>query len=276
MRHRGRTLLAWLEPFLHLAHLGALQVPEFDRHQLARRTDRGTRVEELGVTVAGDHLRGGNRSQPECVADVSFDLGRDVRVRAHRTAQLHHRDVVAGRPQARAVAVDLQCPEGDLRAERGRLGVDAVGPADHHRVAVLVGDAHQRGEQLGRRLDQQIGGVTKRPAQRGVDHVGRREPVVDPRRRRRPDRCLDHVDEGGDVVVGDGLAVEHLLHERLVGRRRQFATRHRVGCGDEPQRRMTLGREQFHLEPPTEPDRVGPDGVHLRGGIARDHDAQTR
>ena len=44
-------------------------------------------------------------------------------------------------------------------------------------------------------------------AQGGVDDVGRGEPVVDPRSLGRADGVLDHVDEGGDVVVGDALAV---------------------------------------------------------------------
>ena len=35
-----------------------------------------------------------------------------------------------------AVAADLQRPQRDLGAERRRLGVDAVGAPDHHRVAV--------------------------------------------------------------------------------------------------------------------------------------------
>ena len=85
-------------------------------------------------------------------------------------------------------------------------------------------NSHEHAQQVGRGIDQQVGGVTQRPATCGVDDVGRREPVVDPRRRRRPDRRLDDVDERSDVVVGDGLAVEHRLHERLVGDRRAGPT----------------------------------------------------
>ena len=99
---------------------------------------------------------------------------------------------------------------------------------------------------------------------------------MDPRRCGSPDRGLDDVDERSDVVIGDGLPVEHLLDERVVGRRRRLTTRHGIGGRDDSQRRMALGGEEFHLEPTTEPDRVGPNGVHLGGGVARDHDAQTR
>ena len=35
-------------------------------------------------------------------------------------------------------------------------------------------------DELRRAVEQQVGGVAERPAQRGVDHVGRREAVVDP------------------------------------------------------------------------------------------------
>ncbi len=228
------------------------------------------------MTVTSDHLGRRNRAQSERVADVAFDPGRDVRVRAHRAAQLHHRDVVACRPQAGAIPVDLQGPQGDLRPERGRLGVDAMGASDHDGFAVFAGEAHERGEQFGRGLDQEIGGVAQRPAQRGVDHVGRGEAVVDPRRRRRPDRRLDDVDERSNVVVGDRLAFEHLLHERLVGRRRERTARRRVGGRHDSERRVAFGGQEFHLEPTTEPDRVGPHRIHLGRGVARDHDAQTR
>ena len=53
---------------------------------------------------------------------------------------LHTATVVAGGPQPGAVAVELQRPQRDLGAERRRLGVDAVGAADHHRVEVAAGE----------------------------------------------------------------------------------------------------------------------------------------
>ena len=50
-------------------------------------------------------------------------------------------------------------------------------------------------------------------AQRGVDDVGRREPVVDPLPGRSADVLLHDVDERGDVVIGDRFALGDLGHE---------------------------------------------------------------
>ena len=61
--HRGRALLlAGAERLLGLAHLGALQVPDLERERLDGGADRRAGVEQLGVTVAGEHLRGGHRA----------------------------------------------------------------------------------------------------------------------------------------------------------------------------------------------------------------------
>ena len=123
----------------------------------------------------------------------------------------------------------------------------------------------------------QIGCVAHRPAQRRVTDVGRREPVVDPRRRRVVDVGLHRVDERGDVVIGDPLPFEDPIDERLVGRRRLCTADLRSLLWHHADRGVALGREQFDFEPPAEADRVGPHRVHLRRGVARDHsDTQTR
>ena len=100
------------------------------------------------MTVAGDDLRGRYRRQPQCITDELLDLGRNVRVRADGTAQLHHRNRGPCRAQPLPVTLDLQCPESDLGAEGGRLGVDAVRAADHHGVAMLACHADQRLKQF--------------------------------------------------------------------------------------------------------------------------------
>ena len=131
-------------------------------------------------------------------------------------------------------------------------------------------------DQVGRCLDQQIDGVGHRPAQRRVDDVGRREPVVDPRSGRLTDRRLHDVDERGHVVIGHRLAFEHRVDERGVDRRRRVATAGGVVGRNDAERGVALGREQLDLEPTGEPRLVRPHRVHLRCGVARDHEAQTR
>ena len=150
---------------------------------------------------------------------------------------LHTATADARRPQAGSVTLELQRPERDLGAERRRLGVDPVGPPDHHRVQVLPGEVDHRGQQRARRLDDDVERVAHRPAQRGVDDVRRRQAVVDPGPGRRADALLHHVDEGGDVVVGRALPVgdggdELVVDDRCLGpagRLRRRWARRRLG-----------------------------------------------
>ena len=74
----------------------------------------------------------------------------------------------------------------------------------------------------------------------------------------------EHVDERGDVVVGDPLA---LLH-RLDGERRG-ADRLEVGLGRALE---CLGGGDLHVAPRGHAGLVGPDGTDLGTGIALDHD----
>jgi hypothetical protein len=76
-----------------------------------------------------------------------------------------------------------------------------MGAADHDRMAMGAGQLDQRGEQRSRRFDEQIGRVAQHPAPRRVDHIARREAVVNPRTLGRTDACLHHIDEGSDIVV---------------------------------------------------------------------------
>ena len=151
--------------------------------------------------------------------------------------------------------------------------MDAVGAADHHRVAMGAGERDEAVEQAGRRGDQQVGGVAHRPAQGGVDHIGRGEPVVDPTAGRRTDGRLHHIDEGGDIVVRDRLTLEHLVDERSVDRRRVLPAVPGIGGWNQTERGMRLGGEQLHLEPAVETSDVVPHRRHLRRAVAVDHRA---
>ena len=106
-------------------------------------------------------------------------------------------------------------------------------------------------------------GVTHRPAERGVDDVGRRQAVVDPRPGGRPDRGLDDVDEGGDVVIGHPLSLGHGLDERRVDHRGAIPAGGRIRGRHDADGDVRLGGEQFDLQPPPETSRVGPHDVHL-------------
>ena len=90
------------------------------------------------------------------------------------------------------------------------------------------------------------------------------------------DALLHDVDEGGDVVVGDALALVDGGDEGIVHRHGGSAARGRVGGGHDAERGPRLGGEQLDLEPPREPGGVGEDGHHLRQLVARDHRRDSR
>ena len=156
--------MAGPETLLHLAHLGALQVAQLEADLLDGRADGGARPQVLGVAITSDDLRRRYGCEPEGAGYVALDRRVDVGVRADGAGQLGHGDGIARRPEASAVAVGLEAPQRHLHAEGGGLGVHAVGAADGDRVAVLDGDTLQDGDEIGRRRDEEIGGVARAPS----------------------------------------------------------------------------------------------------------------
>ena len=166
VRHRAGALLPGLEPLLHLAHLGALQVPQLDRDRAPSwrpptRTRRGTRRGGRGrsTCVAGTGVR------PSAAATCASIAGSMLLYVPTAPLSLHTATVSRRGMQARAIAVHLQRPQRHLRAERGGLGVDAVRAADHHRVAVLARQQHERAQQLRRRA-----AISRSHASRIIQH----------------------------------------------------------------------------------------------------------
>ena len=83
VRHRRRALLALAERLFDLADLGLLQPADLEREFLERGAGDGDRREQLGMTIALDHLRGDRRRlQAEAPADVLFDRRRQMPERA--------------------------------------------------------------------------------------------------------------------------------------------------------------------------------------------------
>ena len=116
--------------------------------------------------------------------------------------------------QALGVAVRLEREAGELDPERRRLGVHAVRAPDAQRLAVLARPRGERRDERARARHDDLAGALELQRQRRVEHVARRQPVVDPAPGR-PGRSRQHVDEGGHVVVGRPLAlVDRLDRER--------------------------------------------------------------
>ena len=122
------------------------------------------------------------------------------------------------------------------------------------RVAVGPGPGHQ-----------DLAGVADLQGQRGVEHVGGRQAVVDPAPLL-PDRRRDDVDEGRDVVVRRALA----LGDRLDFERGSLPAGRRGLGGDHALGRPGVGRGQLHGEPALHPAAVRPDRPYFLTGVARD------
>jgi hypothetical protein len=98
---------------------------------------------------------------------------------------------------------------------------------------------------------------------------------VDPRTRPIADRLLHDVDKGSHVVIGDCLAFENRLDERLVDVGRTLAACHRGIGRRDTDRGVRLGRQQLDFEPAPETSYVRPHGGHLRRAVPGDHDVTT-
>src|SRR5262245_61555445 len=81
------------------------------------------------------------------------------------------------------------------------------------------------------------------------------------------DRGGYDVDEGGDVVAGDALALEDFRH----GERGPFPAGPRVGVRDHPELGPRLDRQELDLEPVGQARVVRPDRGDLRHLVPRDH-----
>ncbi len=265
VRHRRRTLLGGAKSLPHLTHFGALQMPHLGRDEFDRCAYRRARVKELGVAVARHYLRRGHGHEPEGRTDVALHRRVDVRVRAHGAAELADRDRPAGRDESSSITVDLETPEREFGAKRRGFGMDSVGTSDHGRGAELERAALQHCGEVAGRGDQQVTRGRERGAQRRIDHVGGREPVVNPARRGLADRVLHHVDEG------HLLALEHLRHERGVDDRSALAGLGREVVGHDADRRRALHCEELNLEPQREAGLIGEETSDLGKLVAGDH-----
>src|SRR3954453_7328955 len=83
-------------------------------------------------------------AQLERLHHPALDLRGNRRVGANCPRELAHGKALESPLEAPEVAVGLERVAGELEAERCRLGVDAVRPADAHRLAVLASAFGQR------------------------------------------------------------------------------------------------------------------------------------
>ena len=124
--------------------------------------------------------------------------------------------------------------------------MDAVRAADRDRGSVLEGAARDRSERCVESPEDERAGLTHLERERRVEHVRRREPVVEPAAGL-ADLLGDRIDERGDVVVSDALDLGDPLGR---WRLRPLA---QLGGGlerDDPELGPRLRRGQLDLEQP--------------------------
>ena len=144
VRHGRAALLARREIFLGLAHFGALQMADFDGHPFHRTGDDAQGGEELGVTVARDHLGGnGFGLQAHLARHPFLDEGVHIGEGADRTRYGAGGHFGPGRQQAGAVALEFRMERGEFQADGHRLGMDAVAAAHAGQVLGFKGAAGQ-------------------------------------------------------------------------------------------------------------------------------------
>ena len=183
------------------------------------------RRQQLRVPVALQDLRrAGRRLEAEPLAGHPLDLGVGGGVGADGARELADAQALDRAAEPLAVAVERERPTGELEPERRRLGVDAVGAPHADRLAVLLRPRDDGAEGAVDPLEHERPGVLDGERERRVEHVRRRQPVVE-------EAALlaqslgDGVDEGGDVVVRLALDLGDRSGVGTTARSRIAATR---------------------------------------------------
>ena len=224
VRHGRRALLAAPERLLDLAHLRPGEMADLGGEPVERGGEQSERREQLGMPVALQDLgraRGGLEAELLTGHALDVRLGRGVR--ADGSGELAHSQALDRMDEAFAVAIERECPPGELEPERRRLGMDTVGAAHAQRLPVLLGAGHDCVERPVERLEHDCAGILDGQRQRRVEHVRGGQPVVEPATLL-SEPCRDCVDEGRDVVIRLALDLGHALGARDDG---MLANRHR-------------------------------------------------
>ncbi len=181
-------------------------------------------------------------------------------------AQIFRRGV-----EAHQIALHLVVPQRQLQAEGNGLGVHAVGAADLDGVFEFERPPLQRFEQRLAIFLEHRRGLLEHQRLRGIDHVVRSQPVMQPARSvglAGGGHFLgDGGGEGDDVVLHFALDLVNardveggMLAQRARGLRGNFA-----GLG------QRFARGQFDGEPLLEAVLVAKDAAHFGPGISWDH-----
>ena len=167
-----------------------------------------------------------------------------------------------------AVPLELERPPRELGSEGDRLGMNAVCATGHDRVAMLLRAADHRLPCAIHPREDECAGLAHLEQGGGVEHIRRRQPVMEPTAGRT--ETLGHrVDEGGEVVLRSLLELGHALGRGNDGAIPSLRGR-LAGHGSKLGPRVG---SQLHFEQAREPALLRPDALHGRSGVAGDHAA---
>jgi hypothetical protein len=263
--------LALAETLLDLADLGALQVAQFQAQPLHAAGQQGQGGEVGGVAVALHDLSGdGVGGQSQALAGQAFHLGVQVGVAAHGAGDLAHAHALQGGGEAFSVAEEFGVKTGQLEAEAGGFGMDAVGAADGQKALVAAGHIPKLGQKAVQAAQNKVSGPGQKHAVGRVHDVRGGAAQMDEAGRGTA-RLLHGGQDGDDVVAGPLLDLENAVHVEI-GRDPDML---HVGGGDDPEFAPGLAHGQFHFEPDPEAVFQGPQAAHFRAGVAFDHGARS-
>ena len=166
------------------------------------------------------------------------------------------------------VAAILGKPVGDFQTERDRLGMNSVRASDLRRVLKLARAAFQDFTEADQPMLDQARSFAKLQGLRGVHHVVRGHPVMQPARGVRiADRFSDGHRECDHIVLDSGFDLcDALRHTGIDARFLAYRCRRRRGHHAALGQR--LGCRDFHLQPALILSFLVPDTAHLFAGIS--------
>ena len=236
---------------------------DLGREALEPRPGERDRLQQLRVPVARHHLgRDRLALQAEPKQDALLEFRRGRRVGADGARDRPDRSLREGSLEPAGVAVGLERETRELDPERRRLGVNAVRTPGAERMAVLACAGREGLHETPAIRQDELGHAPELEREARIEHVARRDPVVDPAAGRTC-RLGEHVHERGGVMVRDPLAFGDGNDGEARGADLVKLGESRAG--------HLLARRNLDLAHRLEMGVVGPDLSQLGPGIAVDH-----
>ena len=212
--------------------------------------------------------------KPKLIADKLLDTRRQMRAGADGAGKFADSDHFADGFQPAQGAGEFIMHERHLQTERRRFAVDAVAAADARREFVLLRAAGDDGQKLFHVGNQDVRALRHLHGVAGVAHVAARQAEMKPA----AGVVVDGFGHGGGEA--DDIVVENFFQFALAGDKagqvgKPFVAAGldlgEITCRNDFLLHQGLAGKQFNLQPDAELVFVGPDGPHLRAGIARNH-----